>query len=263
MDAVGRNVEPPATASAYGRTQRAVEGAAVAAYGACAVALLAQLVPAVATRPGVVLGAVLLGYAAADLLAGIVHWLADTYGSPQTPLVGPTLIYGFREHHDAPDEILQHDFVETNGAAAAAALPLGVLALTLPDAPAGMLFFKAALATLTLAVVATNQLHKWAHAVRAPAAVRVLQRLGVVLRPEAHARHHTVPFRTDYCITTGWLNAPLERLGLFRRVERAVAALARPGSLRTRVRRRPTFRNAGGSGSKDAWDRAPRGRSPR
>jgi len=211
----------------YSRLQRSVESAAVLAYGACVVGLAVQVAPDVVPQAPVVAGAILTGYLAADLLAGIVHWLADTYGSPQTPLVGPTVIYGFREHHDTPEKILQHDFVETNGAAAAAAIPLAVLALILPGAASAGLFMKTALASLTLAVVATNQLHKWAHMPRAPLAVRLLQRLRLVLRPEEHALHHTSPFRTHYCITTGWLNGPLARLRVFPRVEKAVEHLTK------------------------------------
>lgn len=211
----------------YSQRQRSIERIAVLAYGACIVALAVQIAPEVAPRIPLVAGAMLAGYLAADLLAGIVHWLADTYGSPHTPLVGPTLIYGFREHHDAPEKILQHDFVETNGAAAAAAIPVAALALTLSATAPAALFMKTALAALTLAVVATNQLHKWAHTTHPPTAVRVLQRLRLILRPEAHARHHTTPFRTHYCITTGWLNGPLERLRVFAEVEKAVAVLTK------------------------------------
>ena len=217
--------QPPTSSITYSRLQRSIESAAVLAYGACIMGLAAQVAPEVAAQLHIVLGAILAGYVAADLLAGIVHWLADTYGSPQTPLVGPTVIYGFREHHDAPERILQHDFIETNGAAAAAAVPLAVLALTLPSTAPASLFIKTALATLTLAVVATNQLHKWAHMPHAPHAVRLLQRLRLVLRPEEHALHHTTPFRTHYCITTGWLNGPLARFRVFAGVEQVVTRL--------------------------------------
>jgi len=196
----------------YGRPQHAIESTAVLAFGVCSVVLAVQLASAFPTQPRVVALAVVVGYLAADLLAGIVHWLADSYGSPHTPIVGPTIIYGFREHHDAPEKMLEHDFVETNGASAAAALPLALLAVALPGGLAAGLFAKVMLATLTAAVVATNQVHKWAHMPRVPPAVRLLQRLHLILRPEEHARHHTAPFRTHYCITTGWMNAPLTRL---------------------------------------------------
>jgi ubiquitin-conjugating enzyme E2 variant len=76
-------------------------------------------------------------------------------------------------------------------------------------------------------VMMTNQIHKWSHLdeERIPATVRALQRLHLVLPPAHHRRHHTAPFDTYYCITTGWLNWPLARLGFFRHLERAVTAV--------------------------------------
>jgi ubiquitin-conjugating enzyme E2 variant len=71
----------------------------------------------------------------------------------------------------------------------------------------------------------TNQIHKWAHVDGVPAPVRWLQGLGVVLGCQDHARHHAHPYDVRYCITTGWCNRPLEAIGFFRRLERAITRL--------------------------------------
>ena len=42
---------------------------------------------------------VLLAYLAADLLSGFVHFLADNFGSADTPILGPNFIGPFRDHH--------------------------------------------------------------------------------------------------------------------------------------------------------------------
>ena len=72
------------------------------------------------------------------------------------------------------------------------------------------------------ASMATNQFHMWAHATSVPASVRWLQRLGLVLSPERHARHHCGEFDRSYCMTSGWLNPLLDRIDLFGRIERRI-----------------------------------------
>src|SRR5215217_829647 len=54
------------------------------------------------------------GLCLADLLSGLVHWSADTYGSPTMPVFGG-FVRTFREHHADQVDITRHDFIETNG----------------------------------------------------------------------------------------------------------------------------------------------------
>jgi hypothetical protein len=75
---------------------------------------------------------------------------------------------------------------------------------------------------MTVATVATNQFHKWAHQDSPSAFARWLQRKRLVLEPQHHKRHHTQPFDMNYCITNGWLNPLLNRLKFFRRLEAAL-----------------------------------------
>jgi ubiquitin-conjugating enzyme E2 variant len=67
--------------------------------------------------------------------------------------------------------------------------------------------------------VATNLLHRWAHDPAPPAVARLLQRVGLILTPERHARHHTPPYAAAYCVTSGWLNPLCDRLQLWKRAE--------------------------------------------
>ena len=186
--------------------------------------LLAALGPHTAIPAGL---AALCGALVADAVTGLVHWACDTWGDERTRLLGPHLIRSFREHHRDPGAMLRHDWIEVNrepGVAAALALVL----LSLPPMRAA-LAEHAALHAFLLALLAygasANQLHLWAHAEAPPRPVRILQRCGLILAPEHHARHHRAPRTSAYCISTGWLNPALDALGFWRALERAITRL--------------------------------------
>lgn len=169
----------------------------------------------------------LAAYIAADLASGVVHWLADTYGSPSTPLLGAKLVTPFREHHREPQAICRHGLLEANGdnclITQLVLLPTWAL---VPAQRGGAAAALAAFVVLLAAfVVMTSVIHGWAHAERPPRLARWLQRAGVVLTPEHHARHHAAPHASHYCITSGWLNPLLDRGQVFRRLERVLSRL--------------------------------------
>lgn len=166
--------------------------------------------------------AIPLGVLGGDLVSGIVHWAADTYGSEDTPVIGPSLVKPFRLHHIYPRDICTHGLVETTGNVCILAVPALSLSLYLMwlMPKSGWLAFSVAWLALTAAATAaTNQFHKWAHQESPSSLARWLQRRRLVLEPEHHQMHHTEPFNMNYCITNGWLNPLLNRLKFFRRLE--------------------------------------------
>jgi plasmanylethanolamine desaturase len=165
--------------------------------------------------------ALLGGIAAADFASGVVHWAADTWGRADLPIVGPRLLVPFRVHHVNPDDFLRRRFLDANGDVAAVTVPALLLLLLVPIgrfAPLAVCGFG-----LCAFGVITNQIHQWAHMPAPPPPVRVLQALGILLRPAAHAAHHRGAYDCHYCITTGWCNRPLEAIRFFRVLERAIA----------------------------------------
>lgn len=177
-----------------------------------------------------------LGIALADFLTAMVHWACDTWGSEQTPWLGHGLIHGFREHHRDPAAMVDHDWVEVNGEAAMA----GFLALVVfnlfpasyvPGSVASLgswahVFSVSLFLSLTGVSAFTNQLHYWAHATKLPGIVRRLQRAGLILSPVKHARHHRSPHLHGYCISTGWLNRPMDAMHFWRGLEKCLTALS-------------------------------------
>ena len=116
---------------------------------------------------------------------------------------------------------------EVAGNAALVSLPLAValLALPRPNGFAATLLCVTAL-SFSAAAVATNVFHRWAHAASPPRVARRLQRLGLILTPMRHALHHRGEHDRAYCVTSGWLNPVLDRLGFFARLERMVGRVA-------------------------------------
>jgi hypothetical protein len=170
--------------------------------------------------------AVPLGIVGGDFISGIVHWAADTYGSEDMPLIGPSLVKPFRLHHIYPRDICTHGLVETTGNVCILAVPALSFFLYLmwliPNS-VWLAFSSVSFALMSMATVATNQFHKWAHQESPSAFARWLQRKRLVLEPQHHKRHHTQPFDVNYCITNGWLNPLLNKLKFFRRLEAALA----------------------------------------
>jgi hypothetical protein len=174
----------------------------------------AWLLPAVAV----------LAYLAADLASGFVHFLADNFGSEETPILGPNSIEPFRDHHVDPKGITRNDFVDNNGNNCLASAPFMLLVyLFVPVAAAAWGYlFGAFFLMVCLAVFLINQFHKWAHMDTPPGWVVRLQRWGLVLSKEHHDVHHESPYDTYYCITVGVWNPLLDRLRFFERAEHLI-----------------------------------------
>ena len=159
----------------------------------------------------------------ADLVSGLVHWAADTWFSEDTPVLGRRFLRPFRVHHVNPDDILRRRFLDANGDVAVLTVPVLLLLLLVPlDRYAPL-----AVGGLGLCAfgVMTNQIHQWAHMHAPPRPVRLLQTLGILLKAPAHAAHHRGEYDRHYCITTGWCNRPLEAIGFFRLLERALTRM--------------------------------------
>jgi hypothetical protein len=173
----------------------------------------------------------ILAYLAADFLSGFVHFLADNFGSYDTPILGPNFIEPFREHHVDPKGIVGNDFVDANGNNSLATLPFMLfvwIVVPLETWYYGYLFGTFFL-FLCLAAFLTNQFHKWAHMDEPPALVGWLQARGVILSQEHHDIHHESPYDTYYCITAGFWNPLLDRIRFYERTERLIRRLV-PGT---------------------------------
>jgi hypothetical protein len=166
--------------------------------------------------------AAVAGWAATDLISGIVHWFCDTFFDERTPAIGPALIGPFREHHHDPLAITRRGFLEVNRSNYVVMIP--VLATVLwRGTPAGgaTTFAHAFLLFAGIAVALTNQFHKWAHSPRPSRLAAWLQESRLAVGPAHHALHHASDTRA-FCVTTGWWDGVLDRVGVFERMKWAV-----------------------------------------
>jgi ubiquitin-conjugating enzyme E2 variant len=174
-----------------------------------------------------------LGFAAADVASGLVHWVCDSYFHPRAPVIGPLIIAPFRDHHVDPAAIAQHGILERNGNNCLAALPLLVMAVRSLEPAAARLVWhdlhSGFIAAFAITLCLTNQIHAWAHGEQAPRAVRWLQRAGVLIAPERHRVHHRGG--RSYAVVAGWSNVWLDPL-----LGRVEALLARLGIRRSEAR---------------------------
>ncbi|MEO7360940.1 MAG: fatty acid desaturase CarF family protein [Gemmatimonadaceae bacterium] len=168
--------------------------------------------------------AVILGYLVADLLSGIVHFLADNFGSPDTPFVGQGFVLPFRQHHVDPLGITRHGFFIANGNNALVCLPVLIPVALLVPIMSSTVGYAAGVFTFVtlLAVFLTNQTHKWAHMESVPRPIRWMQNAGLILSKSHHDIHHVRPYNTHYCITVGAWNSLFEKYHVFDHSERLI-----------------------------------------
>ena len=162
-----------------------------------------------------IIALVLAAYAVADLASGIVHFLLDNFGSPDTPVIGQKFVKPFRDHHVDPMAMTQGDFIAVNADNVFICLPVIVPAFYFLDTaqhPYAGVF----IVGLVAGVIMTNQLHKWAHMPTVPRLVAAAQRHSVVLSKEHHSVHHSGAYDRNYCITWGHLDLLLNRLVVHR-----------------------------------------------
>lgn len=168
-----------------------------------------------------VAAAFFVGYLVADFMSGLVHFTFDRFFTTSTPVLGGAFVTAFRQHHSDPADITRHGFIATNGNNSLATVPVlcALVVLPIDETAPWSLFVSSTVWWAAVATFATNQFHKWAHQPEVPVVVAWLQRRHLILPKDHHQLHHTFPYASHYCITTGWLNGALVAVGFWRRLE--------------------------------------------
>jgi hypothetical protein len=141
---------------------------------------------------------VLAGYVVVDALSGIYHWATDRGFNIHDQ------IRLFQEHHRT------NTMEGFDWQTFAAGMPLLII---------GGWWHSPVLIAGGIFTALTQVAHYYAHRrSRIPSVHRfvvTLQRMGLMVHPAEHARHHDEPFDRDFCLLSGWNNWWLNRLVSF------------------------------------------------
>ena len=143
--------------------------------------------------------------AAADFVAGFVHWFEDAYVREDTPFIGRVIGRPNVIHHHLPRHMTRKNWLQSSWDLCLISAAIVFAAWTL-----GALTWHVWL----FAVVSANanQVHKWSHRTRHENGrfITFLQNLRVLQTPHHHAIHHTNPKNVHYCPITNLVNPLLD-----------------------------------------------------
>jgi ubiquitin-conjugating enzyme E2 variant len=149
----------------------------------------------------------------ADFLTGFFHWLEDTYCLESYPLIGSFICEPNIEHHIDPQLMVRTGtFFSRN-----------VLQWGLCGAMFGMVWmvgFGNVYTFTTLALTSFgNEIHRWNHMHKTNRFVTFVKDFGIIQAHKQHSMHHKPPHNFYYCVMTSQVNAVLERVNFWRRLE--------------------------------------------
>ena len=179
---------------------------------------------------------VVAGLLIADFVSGVLHWMQDRYGGPKWPIVGP-LVRATIRHHKKPRRMITRSFMQRNA-------PTFFISALFLAAFAALGWINVMTLTGVIVGAFANEFHNWSH--RKPSengpVITWFQNKGLIIAPLEHARHHRDGKNSHFCAVTGWMNAPLERVRFWRRLEALIRVFAKERPRRDpTVRRRPVF----------------------
>ena len=122
-----------ALAAGYSKSFRMVEILSIISFWSLSIAIAVKASAFASAYPWVLVAALVAGFLMADFVGGFVHWLGDTWGSTEMPILGKALIRPFREHHVDEKAMTRHDYIETNGANCMVAVPVAAGELSLKN----------------------------------------------------------------------------------------------------------------------------------
>lgn len=152
-----------------------------------------------------------------DFVSGVFHWLEDSYGKPEWPLLGKWVTIPNIIHHHEPTYFTRHSWFKS--AEILLLFGIGILAVA---------WFLDVLTWQVLLFVAiginANEIHKWNHLPhrKISKVVSFLQRSKILQTPSHHARHHKDSKDTNYCVITNIINPLLESVDFWRKLERFI-----------------------------------------
>lgn len=174
--------------------------------------------------------ALLAGLYVADFVTGFLHWAFDVWFNENIEFVRRMVIM-VREHHLHPQRIFKYSFYHDAGILSWLSLPLTAPAVTYAlvtgaDPSASVLLYAlvGASVVVSLCLVFMLEFHKCGHNPDASKVVKALQGLHLLLPYGHHMTHHSGNYDRNYCLINGYADLTLGKLGVWRGLERVIAA---------------------------------------
>ncbi len=161
------------------------------------------------------IGRLLLTFFLADLVSGLVHWWEDSFGEPDSPIIGKWIVQPNIQHHVAPAEFLKKNWWQSSWDLFLAGVIICVVAYYTGHFGWEVVLFSVLSAN-------ANQLHKYGHMAehKVPWFVRIFIKAKVFQDARHHGRHHSGQKNTAYCVITPYLNPVLDKIGFWRGLEK-------------------------------------------
>lgn len=151
---------------------------------------------------------------AADFVAGFIHWLEDAYVREDTPLIGKHVARPNIVHHHYPRYMTRHSWLQSSWDLLVLSVALVLIAWALHLLTWQVWLF-------ALLVANGNEVHKWSHRTRKENGrlISFLQDIRLLQTSRHHARHHTDPKNSHYCVLTNFVNPILDGLRFWNGLE--------------------------------------------
>lgn len=157
-----------------------------------------------------------------DFLSGFFHWLEDSYGQEDWPIIGEWITQPNILHHRDCRYFTKHSWFHS----ARVLLIMGAVILVTA-------YFCGFLHWMTVLVVLigvnANEIHKWTHRTEAENGrlITILQKLHLIQTPSHHFVHHRGGKDTHYCVVTDFLNPLLDAMHFWEFLEKVAFLLFR------------------------------------
>jgi hypothetical protein len=154
----------------------------------------------------------------ADFVTGIVHWMEDSYWTPETPILGKWIVIDNLAHHKNGQEFLKKSWMQSSWDLLIAGIIIVSVAFVTRSLSWEVWMF-------AIIIANANQIHKWAHITRfenKPKMIGLLQKIYILQRTDHHGQHHRKPNNSHYCTVTNILNPVLDKLKFWRVLESIV-----------------------------------------
>jgi len=149
-----------------------------------------------------------IGWLLSDFIGGILHWFGDSYYQSSDS----TFFKHFIDHHIHPNDILNHDYYFMEWETYLLYFIIRIFF--------GRLSLWTAISTWGLHC---TYFHKQAHMYgKSNKFICFLQKYHIILPPDVHHIHHTVPHNRYYCVCIGILNPFLEKIKFWNFLEWSV-----------------------------------------